>query len=196
MNARLCATFFLLLTSIAFGQSDRGAITGTVRDQSGGVVPEAKVTVTNVSSGEVRHTTSGSEGSFHLPELKAATYKLFVEAQGFKSATIDEIQVGVQTTRRAEVTLEPGDISESVPVTADIAPTLQTDTPVQQLNVTERQVRELPLAVAQRAAAAHLSRSLGRAYSRLKRTADAEATLATYTRLSEGQKEQEARRAD
>jgi Carboxypeptidase regulatory-like domain len=148
MNARLFMTFVLLLTSIAFGQSDRGSITGTIKDQRGGVVPDAKITVTNVSSGEFRQTTSGSEGSFNLPELKAATYKLYVEAQGFKSATIDALQVGVQTTRRAEVTLEPGDISESVPVTAEITPTLQTDTPVQQLNVTERQVRELPLAVA------------------------------------------------
>jgi hypothetical protein len=143
---------FLLLTLAlagafpALGQSDRGAITGTVRDQSGGVVPNAKVTATNIDTGEARKTTTSNDGAFTLSELKAAAYHLTVEAAGFKSASVDKIQLGVQLTRRADVTLEPGAISEKVTITSD-APVLQTDSPAQQLNVTERQVRELPLVV-------------------------------------------------
>jgi len=130
----------------ALGQSDRGAITGTVKDPKGGVVPDAKVTATNLESSEVRQAKTTGEGTYILPELKAAPYRLRVEATGFKTATIDKIQVGVQITRHADVTLELGSINESVTVSSD-APVLQTDSPVQQLNVTERQVRELPLVV-------------------------------------------------
>ncbi|PYU87969.1 MAG: hypothetical protein DMG08_26880 [Acidobacteria bacterium] len=130
----------------ALGQSDRGAITGTVKDPKGGVVPDAKVTATNLESSEVRQAKTTGEGTYILPELKAAPYMLRVEATGFKTATIDKIQVGVQITRHADVTLELGSINESVTVSSD-APVLQTDSPVQQLNVTERQVRELPLVV-------------------------------------------------
>jgi len=149
------SNFFALMLLMAaimwapcvYAQSDRGTLTGTVKDQSGGVVPNAKVIATNIDSGEKRETTTGDEGSFTLPELKAAPYRLSVEAAGFKTVTIDNIQLGVQITRRAEVTLEAGDISENVTVSAE-ASVLQTDSPVQQLNVTERQVRELPLVVA------------------------------------------------
>ena len=137
---------FLTLAETASGQSDRGAIVGTVTDPNGAVVTDAKVTVTNLDSGEVREAKTSGEGAYNVPELKAAPYKISVEATGFKTATIDRVQVGVQVTRRADVKLELGAVGEIVTVASD-APVLQTDSPVQQLNVTERQVRELPLVV-------------------------------------------------
>ena len=137
--------FAFSLTALA--QSDRGNIVGTVTDQNGAVVIDAKVTVTGIDSGEVREAKTSSEGNYSVPELKAAPYKITVEASGFKTATIDKVQVAVQVTRRADVKLEIGNVGESVTVSSD-APVLQTDSPVQQLNVTERQVRELPLVVA------------------------------------------------
>ncbi|HEX8887662.1 MAG TPA: TonB-dependent receptor [Pyrinomonadaceae bacterium] len=132
--------------SAAYAQSDRGAITGTVKDPSGALVPNAKVTATDLNSGETRETTTSGEGSYTIPELKADPYKLSVEAQGFKTATIENIQVAVQVTRRADVTLEIGAVTDVVTVASD-ATVLQTDSPVRQTNITERQVRELPLQV-------------------------------------------------
>lgn len=129
-----------------YGQSDRGTITGTVSDVGGGVIPDAKVTATNIESGEVRETLTSQQGSYTLPQLKAAPYRLTVEAQGFKTAVIDNIRLAVQATHSADITLEPGDISESVTVTADSS--LQTDSAAQQFNVSEKQVKELPLLVA------------------------------------------------
>ena len=82
-------------------QSDRGAIVGTVRDPNGAVVVGAKVTVTNSENGQVHETTTSSEGTFSVLELKAAPYKLTVEATGFKAATIEKVQVGVQVTQAA-----------------------------------------------------------------------------------------------
>jgi hypothetical protein len=131
----------------AFGQSDRGSITGTVTDPNGGVVADAKVTATSLTTGEVREATTSSEGNYTLPELKATPYKLVVEAQGFKTATIDTVIVAVQVTRHADIKLEIGQLGESVTVTSD-TPVLQTDTPVHQTNITERQIKELPLTLA------------------------------------------------
>ncbi|HEX8922545.1 MAG TPA: carboxypeptidase regulatory-like domain-containing protein, partial [Pyrinomonadaceae bacterium] len=144
--ALMLAVITLVCASSAFAQTDRGSINGTVKDPSGAVVPNAKVTVTNLDSGEVRETTTSDDGTFNLPELKADPYRLSVESAGFKTATIDTIQVAVQVARRADVTLEIGEVGETVTVSSD-ATVLQTESPVQQLNVTERQVKELPLLV-------------------------------------------------
>jgi hypothetical protein len=138
----------ILAASIpAYGQSDRGNITGTVTDPGGAVIVNAKVTATNLNTNEVRETTTSDEGSFTIPQLKADPYRVTVEAPGFKAATIEDVQVAVQVTRTVDVKLEIGAITDVVTVTNEAAPVIQTDSPVRQTNVTERQVRELPLQV-------------------------------------------------
>ncbi|MBV8857514.1 MAG: TonB-dependent receptor [Acidobacteria bacterium] len=138
---------FVGLFATAGAQSDRGSITGRVVDPSGAVVPNAKVTATNTQTNTPAETKTNDEGNFTFPQLQAAPYRLTVEATGFKTATLDEVRVGVQITRSVEIKLEVGGVGDVVNVTADAAPVIQTDTPVSQLNVTERQVRELPLLV-------------------------------------------------
>ena len=69
------------------------------------------------------------------------------EVQGFKTASAENIVVGVQVNRTLDFKLEVGEISSVVTISNDEAPVLQTETPVRQTNVTERQVRELPLLV-------------------------------------------------
>src|SRR5215212_3517056 len=144
------ATLLILILGLAAtarAQSDRGTITGRVVDPSGAVVPDAKVTVTNTETNTPAEAKTNDEGNFTFPQLQAAPYRLTVEAAGFKTATLDEVRVGVQITRSVEIKLEVGGVGDVVNVTADSAPVIQTDTPVSQLNVTERQVRELPLLV-------------------------------------------------
>jgi Carboxypeptidase regulatory-like domain len=134
----------LLLCAHGFAQSDRGAIAGSVVDATGAVVTHAKVVATNAVTGEQRQTESSSTGSFMLPELKANPWKVTVEAKGFKTATTTEIQVAVQVTQRVNVVLEVGDVTQSVEVMG-AAQSVQTESAVEQNNVSERQVRELPL---------------------------------------------------
>ena len=128
-----------------FAQSDRGTITGTVTDPSGAAVARAKVIAVNTNTGASFETTSTSEGSYTLPELSAAPYKISVEAPGFKTTT-QTIQLPVQETIRVDFSLIVGAASDQVTVSGD-APILQTESAVQQTNVTEKQVRELPLQV-------------------------------------------------
>src|SRR4051812_48795724 len=86
----------------AFGQSDRGSITGTVTDPSGAVIEGAKVTATNVDSNEVREAETNGAGQYSLPQLQAATWRISVEAPGFKTSTVDDVKVAVQVTRTAD----------------------------------------------------------------------------------------------
>ncbi|HKP13144.1 MAG TPA: TonB-dependent receptor [Blastocatellia bacterium] len=150
---KACKTILLTLlmawlacAGSAFAQTDRGNITGTVTDPQGAVVSGAKITATNLDTNEVRETTSTDEGNFTLTELKAGPWKVTVEAQGFKTTAIEKVQVAVQVTRTVDVKLEAGAIGESVSITSE-PPVIQADTQVRQTNVTERQVKELPLAV-------------------------------------------------
>jgi hypothetical protein len=84
-------TLWLACAGPAFAQTDRGNITGTVTDPSGAVVSGAKVTATNLETNEVRETNTTDEGNFTLTELKAGPWKVNVEAQGFKTTTIEKV---------------------------------------------------------------------------------------------------------
>lgn len=144
----ILATFATLSAFPVYGQSDRGAISGAVTDPGGAAVSGAVVTLSNRNTGEKREMKTTGEGNFTIPELRADLYNLTVKAPGFKTATVDNLQVAVQVTSRVDVKLEVGEVGETVTVSAADAIAMQTESPVQQRNVTERQVRELPLIVA------------------------------------------------
>ena len=139
--------FFLLSVTSVLGQTDRGSITGHVTDPNGGGVANAKVTATNLNTAETREVKTSDDGNYTIPELKADPYKITVEAAGFKTASAENIIIAVQVNRTLDFKLEIGEISSVVTITNDEAPVLQTETPVRQTNVTERQVKELPLLV-------------------------------------------------
>ena len=130
--------FFLLFVSSAFGQSDRGSVTGRVTDPNGAGVANAKITATNLNTAETREVKTSDDGNYTIPELKADPYKITAEAQGFKTASAENIVVAVQTNRTLDFKLEIGEISSVVTISNDEAPVLQTETPVRQTNVTER----------------------------------------------------------
>ena len=142
------AMLIILISCVAaaFGQTDRGSITGTVTDQSGGVVANAKVTAAATETGEQREATTNSNGSYSFPQLRAALYTITVEAAGFQKSVITDFKVAVQVSHTLNIKLEVGQITNEVTVNAE-AEALNTETPVRQTNVTEQQVKELPLIV-------------------------------------------------
>jgi len=143
----LLALFFLLSITSAVAQTDRGSLTGRVTDPNGAGVANAKVTATNLNTADSREVQTSDDGHYTIPELKADPYKVTAEAQGFKTASAENIVVAVQTNRTLDFKLEIGEISSVVTISNEEAPVLQTETPVRQTNVTERQVKELPLLV-------------------------------------------------
>lgn len=74
----------VLVASAAFGQSDRGTITGTVTDSSGAVVVGAKVRAENADTHNVRETVTTDTGNFTLAQVPVGTWDVAVEAAGFK----------------------------------------------------------------------------------------------------------------
>src|SRR5438132_13511540 len=84
----LLALFFAFA---AFAQRDLATITGTVTDSTGGVVANAKVTITEVSTGQVYELTTNNSGEYTRPALKPSTYTVTVSAAGFKKATQKDV---------------------------------------------------------------------------------------------------------
>ena len=137
--------FLLLSSALLFGQGGAtGTILGTVLDNSGAVVNGATVTVTNVATGVINHTKTGSSGDYTVPFLQPGTYKVTVEAQGFQQSVLQNVGLVVAQDARANFTLKPGAVSETVSVEAS-AVSLDTDTSAVTQTVTQKQVDQLPL---------------------------------------------------
>jgi hypothetical protein len=117
----------LLLSFSALAQTaGTGALTGVVTDNNGAVVPEAKVAVTNESTGEARTVTSQSNGSYVVPLLLPGSYRVEFSKTGFKQAVKAGLLVNVTETSRLDVQLEAGGVQEQVTISSEAA-LLQTE---------------------------------------------------------------------
>src|SRR5215472_2473515 len=143
----IAVALFVLAAAIpGFSQSDRGAIAGTVLDSSGGAVQGATVTSTNANTGVVYRTTSTDTGAYRIPDMQVGVYDVTVTAVGFKTSEQKGVVVQINTTSSLDVTLQAGDVKETLTVISD-TPRLQTETSDIGTVVSERQIMELPLAV-------------------------------------------------
>ncbi len=123
----LGAIAFLLFSAMAaYGQGDNGSITGTIRDASGGVAPNASIDVKNVDTGAVFHGGTSGTGNYVI-SAPAGKYELTVSLTGFKKYVRENLEVVTATATRQDVTLEVGATSDTITVT-DVAPLLNTET--------------------------------------------------------------------
>ena len=129
---------------LAFGQSDRGTITGTVSDPAGAVVPGAKVIAKSPENGSVLETVTTATGNYTLPSLPVGVYDLSVEAAGFTKYIQEGIHIQVVQTARIDVVLQVGSTTQSMTVTAD-ATLLRTESAEQSATVNGDKVNELPM---------------------------------------------------
>ena len=129
----------------AWGQATRGSLSGSVTDGAGAAIGAATVVVKNIATGEEFKSTSGEQGGFVFPSLNPGTYKLMVEAAGFKRSEISEVIIDVSTPSKVHVTLEVGAVSESVTVTAGSQEVVNTTSPVLSNTINPKQVQDLPL---------------------------------------------------
>ena len=125
-------------------QSDRGTITGIVSDSTGAVLPKASVTATNVSKGIISKTVTNEEGNYTVPLLPAGTYLVRIELSGFRTYIREGITVQVAQTARLDVTLQVGEVSETVEVTAD-ASILRTESAELSTSITPEKLSALPV---------------------------------------------------
>jgi Carboxypeptidase regulatory-like domain len=141
----LCLALLVLFTGRnACGQVVTGTLTGTVTDATGATVPNAKITITQVSTGAQRSTTTSSDGLYNFPYLAPDDYRVEVSATGFKSFTQSSITISVSTVARLNAVLTPGNASETVMVTA-APPPLQTESVEVAVNLSVQQVTDVPM---------------------------------------------------
>ena len=135
---------FLLVAMMAFGQRDLGTITGTISDQQGAAVPNAKITIKDNATGVTYDTVTNDTGTFTRPALNPSTYTVIVEAAGFQKSQQANILVNPGEPVAVNIALQVGNASQTVEVTA-AAPLLQTESPSISQNISATQVSELPL---------------------------------------------------
>jgi hypothetical protein len=142
----LTLCFLLLVVSTAFAQGDRGTITGTVTDPAGAMIPGANIEAKNSQTGAPYQVASTATGNYTLAQLPTGVYQLSASVPGFKQDVRTGITVLVAQTLRIEITLEVGNISETVTVNAD-APLLRTESGKLSHTVTGDRLNELPTPV-------------------------------------------------
>ena len=127
-----------------YGQAIKGSLVGTITDATGAVVPGAKVVITEINTGISRSGQTNESGYYVFSNLDPGTYRVEVEQPGFKKAIRDRADVIVNTTVRVDLQLQPGQITESIEVTAAV-PLLQTDRSDVGRKFEVRQVQDIPL---------------------------------------------------
>src|SRR5262249_11252109 len=132
-----------LFTFALFGQ-ESGQIVGAVRDQTGAVVPSAKVTATEAGTGLARSAVTSTDGAYVLTNLRPTTYILTAEAQGFRGSRQADIQLLANQSLTINIGMEVGAVTETVNVYGQV---VQVDTSTSTLaEVVDRaRIVELPL---------------------------------------------------
>jgi Carboxypeptidase regulatory-like domain len=134
----------LVLSVPSFGQKDTGSIVGTVKDPTGALVTNAKVTVTDAERGPALTTTTNDAGEYVAGPLRGGRYTVTLQHPGFKQAVSVPVNLDVQERVAINVTLQVGQISEAVEVTG-AAPLLETETSELGQVVDHKRVANLPL---------------------------------------------------
>ena len=128
----------------ARAQAVNGSVVGTITDATGGVVPGAQVTITDVSTNVSRSMITNDSGYYSFPNLPPATYGIAVKKQGFATAERGGVVLPVNQTVRADLSLQAGQVTETVNVNAS-APLLQTDSAMTGEVLSAAQTQDLPL---------------------------------------------------
>ncbi len=147
MNKFMSVALFCVLISVgqAFAQSTvSGGINGKVTDPQGAIVPNAKVTATNLGTNSVVTVQTNADGEYRLLNLQPGKYAVEVSGSGFAPAKADNITVEVSTTTTIDIPLTVGTALAEVKVTSD-APVINTSDNSAGLNINQTSINELPI---------------------------------------------------
>src|SRR6266566_1949116 len=136
--------FSPLLLPTAHAQVAGATLSGTVSDQSGGVLPQAAISIKNIATGITRASTTSTAGFYSVPNLLPGAYEIRASAQGFST----ELQTGITLTvgeqQVLNFTLQVGQMAQTVEVSTE-APTVELGSSSISAVINSTTVRELPL---------------------------------------------------
>jgi hypothetical protein len=134
----------MLVAALGLPQGFRATLTGRVTDVTGAAIPAAKVTARHVETNTELTATTSEEGIYTIPAVEPGTYTIAAESTGFKRTLRENLQIQVSETRSIDITMEIGDVTEQVTVTA--APPILDEATATRGGVIENiRVTELPL---------------------------------------------------
>lgn len=145
----LCAFLFVFLAGAGLfspdseGQAVTATLVGTITDQTGAVVANAQVTITNQGTGISQSGTANGSGNYEFTFLQPGRYAVSVTSPGFKRVDRRNVDVQVNTTTRVDLALQPGSNATTVTVTGQL-PMLQTDRADVTAQLESKQVEDLP----------------------------------------------------
>ena len=134
----------MLFVATAYSQAVNGTLLGTVTDSSGATVANAKVTITETNTGIIHSATTNESGNYSFPDLPPGKYTVTVEQAGFKKENRAGNDLEVNSTVRVNLSLQPGNVSETVEVTG-APPPLQADRADTGAKIELRTVEDAPL---------------------------------------------------
>ena len=140
----LCSIIIVFASTVAVAQKDTGAIAGTVKDSSGALVADAKVTIADVDRGTSLVTNTNSQGEYVASPLKIGRYNVTVEKQGFKKALAGPVTLNVQERPQINLTVQIGNFNETVTVNTQ-GPQLESETSELGQVVNSKTAETLPL---------------------------------------------------
>ncbi len=132
----------LALPLMAYGQSAEATVVGTVTDPSAAVMPNVKITITNVQTGATRTLATNDDGQYVVPNVVIGQYNIKAEASGFKAQETQAVSLNVNDRKRVDFQMTVGAAVETVSVEAN-AVAVQTDSSEQSSLVTGTQIEEL-----------------------------------------------------
>lgn len=134
----------LCISGHAYAQAVKASLIGTVTDSTASVVPDAKITITDVNTGWTRTMQSNADGNFVFGNLDPGVFRVECELPGFKKSFREGVTVLVNSTVRVDLRLEPGQVTERIEVTAT-SELLQTDRSDVSRKIETTQIANLPL---------------------------------------------------
>jgi len=134
----------IILSTVIAQAQYRASIQGVVTDPQGAVVEGAKLTLTNLETGQSTATTSDAKGIFNFSGLPPAKFSLTVDKAGFKKKTIESFGIIAEQANALNVGLEVGQATESVTVNGDAAPLLDTEAADVSGTVNSQEFQKLP----------------------------------------------------
>jgi hypothetical protein len=141
----LLAFVTIAVPMLSFGQLDEGAITGAVTDPKGAAVPHATVRLTNTDTNFTLQSQTDGSGVYTFQPIRIGNYSVTVGAPGFSTTTKDGLVLHVNGRLEADIQLEVGKVTESLEVSAEGTPLLQTDDSSTGQVMTEQQINDIPL---------------------------------------------------
>jgi Carboxypeptidase regulatory-like domain len=138
--------FLLAVNQQGFGQDVNASLSGSVTDASGAVIPGAKLTLTNESSGAQQNFQTDSGGEYNFRNLPPGIYDLSVTAPAFQSYVHKAIELAVNQSARVDVKLTVGTADQTVTVSAD-ASLINYDNPTVGGGVSPETLQDFPLVI-------------------------------------------------